>query len=212
MKLARVLFVMVALFAMTGTSHAWFLDFEWGLGHDYEYLHSGIPGLDFSDDYVYADALNGPTIWNFSSDNGSEWNAANYWMFGNVAAFSTTGLGRIDFANADGSWFSTGYSAFSGFYLEAYDINDNLIDMAYGAGNLRYVDPYNADGMDFLTVSSASNDIAYILMHDNYNYWITDNMSGDASGVYSPSIPEPTTMALLGLGLIGLGARLRKRM
>jgi hypothetical protein len=210
MKLARLFIALVLVLGLAGTSHAWFLDFEWGVGHDVEQVQSGIPGLSFSSDLVYAD-VNVPH-WNFSSDDGSIYGAGNYWMFGQVAVWSNTGVGRIDFANADGSYFTTGYSALSDFYLEAYDIGGNLLDAAYGGGNLRYEPPYNEDGMDFLTVSSASNNIAYVLMHDDYNYWIIDNASGDATGVYSPAIPEPATMTLLGLGLLGMGAGFRRRM
>ncbi len=210
MKTARILVLMVALFAFTGTSHAWFLDFEWGVGHNRERIQSEIPGLTFSDSAQYCDASAGN--WGFSSyDLGLEWGTGQYWIEGYVGvAPLSDGIGRIDFTNADASFFTTGYSAYEGFTLEAYDINDNLLNYVSGPSNLRYADG-NSAGMGYLTVSTGSNNIAYVLMHGRDHYCIVDNMSGDASGVSSP-IPEPTTMALLGLGLIGMGARLRKRM
>ncbi len=210
MKFSKIIIVLVALFALTGTSQAWFLDFEWGLGHDYEQIQSGIPGLEFASDMFYADAMNG--AWNFSSyDLGMEWYSGEYWIDGYVGAHaSSNGIGRINFANGDGSFFTTGYTAGNQFYVEAYDMYDNLLDVATGAANRRYLEG-NDDGMDYLTVSSASNDIAYVILHDGGYYWVADNMSGDASGVFSPGVPEPATMALFGLGLIGMGARLRKR-
>lgn len=211
MKLARILITAVAIFALTGTSQAWFLDFEWGVGHNYEWIQSGVPGLEFASDMFYADANSGG--WNFSSyDLGTSWNSGEYWINGYVGAHaSSNGIGRINFLNADGSWFTTGYTAGNAFYVEAYDINDNLLDVASGAANRRYLEG-NPNGPSYLTVSSASNNIAYVILHDGGYFWVADNMSGDASGVYDPSIPEPTTMALLGLGLLGMGAGLRKRM
>ena len=105
MKTARILVLMVALFAFAGTSHAWFLDFEWGLGQDYEPIH--VPGLDFA--YAnYIDATTGH--YSVSSDNGGEWNNGDFWLGGNVALNAPlNGFLRIDFANTDGSWFTTGY-------------------------------------------------------------------------------------------------------
>jgi hypothetical protein len=201
---------MVAIFVFTGTSQAWFLDFEWGLGHDYESIQSGVPGLTFDSDMFYADATTGG--WNFSSDNGSEWNSGEYWIGGNVGAHADgSGIGRINFDNADGSWFQTGYTAGSAFYVEAYDASDNLLDVATGAANRRYLEG-NAAGMDYLYVSSAMNNIAYVVLHDGGYFWVADNMSGDASGVYSPAIPEPATMVLFGMGLLGMGAGLRRKL
>jgi hypothetical protein len=211
MKYLSVLgLALVLVFGLASQSYGqWFLNFEWGLGHDYEWIQSGIAGLDFASDMFYADATtNG---WNFSSyDLGLEWNSGYYWMEGYVAAHaSSNGIGRINFDNADGSWFTTGYCAGNPFYLEAYDINDNLIDVASGAANRRYLEG-NDDGLDYLTVSSASNNIAYVILHDGGYYWVADNMSGDASGV-NP-IPEPGTLLLLGTGLFGLGAfRFRRK-
>ncbi len=213
MKLARILVLVVAIFALTGTSHAWFLDFEWGLGNNGGTVATGVPGLQFTTtdgyDWMYGDITTGG--YNVTSDNGDVYGTGRYNVGGNVFTWLGTsqGSGRIDFLNQDGSFFTIGYSSASIFFLEAYDASDNLLDVATGPINTQW-EGYTSLG--YLTVTSGAADIAYILVHDGGNYFGLDNMSGDASAVSSPGIPEPTTMALLGLGLIGMGARLRKRM
>ena len=188
-------------------SDAWVLDFEWGVGHDYEWIASGIPGVEFASDMFYADANTGR--WNFSSEDGPTWGSGEYWIDGYVGAHaSSNGIGRINFDNQDGSYFTTGYCAGSSFFLEAYDANDNLLDSASGAANRRYLEG-NEHGLDYLTVSSVTNNIAYVIMHDSGYYWVADNMSGDASDV-GPTVPEPATMILLGSGLLGLAAFRRR--
>jgi hypothetical protein len=210
MKCLSVLgLALLLVFGLAGQSFAqWSLNFEWGVGHDYEAIASGITGIEFASDMFYADANTGG--WNFSNDLGDSWNSGYYWIEGYVGAHaSSNGIGRINFDNADGSWFTTGYCAGNTFYLEAYDISDNLLDVASGAANRRYLEG-NDHGLDYLTVSSATNNIAYVVIHDAGYYWVADNMSGDASGV-NP-IPEPGTLLLLGTGLLGLGAfRFRRK-
>jgi len=210
MKYLSVLgLALVLVFGLASQSFAqWSLNFEWGLGHDYEAIASGIPGVNFASDMFYADAING--AWNFSNNLGDEWYSGEYWIGGYVGAHaSSNGIGRINFNNADGSWFTTGYTAGSSLYLEAYDISDNLLDSDVGAANRRYLEG-NGDGLDYLTVSSATNNIAYVVIHDGGYFWVADNMSGDASGV--GPIPEPGTLMLLGTGLLGLGAfRFRRK-
>ena len=201
MKLSRILLALLVTVCLAGSGNAWVLDFEWGLGHDYEQIASAIPGATFSDMF-YADITTGG--WNFSSDNGT--GNGDYWIGGNVSAHADAGISRIDFDNNDGSWFTTGYTAGNTFYVEAYDMFDNLLDVATGAANRRYSEG-NSVGMGYLTVSSAAADIAYVVLHDGGYYWVADNMSGDASGV---AIPEPATMTLFGLGMLGMAA-LRKR-
>ena len=209
-KLAKILMTAAMVFVMAGGANAWFLDFEWGLGHDGEAIASNVLGVEFTttdgQDWLYGDMWNTTNYNTTSTDMGHSTGGGGYYMYGYVFAWlgTTQGAGRIDFTNKDGSFFTTGYCANSSFYVEAYDEFDNLIDQAVGGNNFGV-------GMDFLTVNSTTNNIAYVMIHDSGNYFCVDNMEGDATGVVPPNVPEPTTMVLVGLGLLGIGARLRKR-
>ena len=166
------------------TRDAWFLDFEWGLGHDYEQVATDVPGLQFTTtggyDWVYSDITTG--LYNATSDLGLVYGSGEYFMSGYVCTWlgPDADVGRIDFLNQDGSYFMTGYCSYSSFYVEAYDEFDNLIDIASGPANTL---SQGGTGLNYLTVSSDSNNIAYMLLHDTGNQWIADNMSGDASGI-----------------------------
>lgn len=213
-KVMTVLLAVVLAAGAWSSANAWTINFEDGA--DQAVISSGIAGLQFTTtngfDWIYANATSGN--WNVSSEQG-QWGSGEYWIHGYVGAFCGTnpgaGAGRVDFLNQDGSTFTTGFSSFSNFYLEAYDKDGNLLDSEMGGPNLRYTHG-NAVGQDFLTVSSGSNNIAYVLMHDTGNFWVADDMSGDASGVpdQTGAVPEPATLLLFGLGLVG-GA-VRKRM
>jgi hypothetical protein len=198
--------MMVLCFA--ATSHAWFLDFEWGLGQNWTTIGSDMPGLDFTaggdDSWLYADISTG--MYNAQNNLGDWYGSGEWFMEDQVFAWLGPhhDAGRIDFENKDGSFFTVGYNSFFDFYVEAYDEFDNLIDVAVGPPNTM---SFGGDGLDFLTVTSASANIAYVKLHDHGDMWLVDNMSGDASGVdlEESQIPEPTTLLLLGTGLMAGG-------
>jgi hypothetical protein len=210
-RLTTIAAAVLMVFALSGTSHAWFLDFENGAGSDATPIFSTIPGLQFTTtdgfDWLYADITT--DNYNVQNDDGDMYGSANWFCEGDVFAWlgPNQGDGRIDFLSQDGSYFTTGYSSESTFYLEAYDAFDNLIDSDSGPGNTVN---NGGSGLDYLTVNSAAFDIAYVIVHDTGNFWLVDNISGDASDVEDPSIPEPATLFLLGAGLLGGGAIRRK--
>ncbi len=206
-KLTFVLVLAVLTLGLSVAAQAFYMDFEEGLGNDGG-LIAGVPGVTFTassgTDWAYLDHSTGS--YNTNSIDLVTGSGA-YQMYGNVAAWLgvSQDWGRIDFDDQTGTWFQVGVTSTSAFYVEAYDINDNLIDVATLASS----NIYGSD-MAFLRVDApANNTIAWVKMHDSGNYWLADNMSGDARGGFE-AVPEPSTLLLLGGGLIGLAGFRRK--
>jgi hypothetical protein len=210
MKKGLLLLVLFTLMVVPSMGHAFFLTFEEGYGHDQTPI-VGIPGVAFiitgGYNWIYGDSSTGN--WNTRSiDLG--YGSGGYQHYGNVFAFLGTdnnaGSGIVDFTNNDGTWFQTGYTSTSNFYLEGYDSNNSLIASTFGGANFGGAD------MTFLRIDAPSGQFfSYVKVHDTGNYFLVDNMSGNATGIPDQQqVPEPTTILLLGLGVLGL-AGLKKR-
>ena len=191
--------VLGLVIGMAGPAAAFFIDFEDGV--DGQYVND-IVGVSFQDfngyDAIYSDIRTG--AYNATSDDmGVSYGGGAYHMYGYFSVWAGPNADArgtiVDFTNDDGTWFTTGYAANATFYVDAF-LTDGSTVTVTGAANLN-------SPMSFLTVNATSGTfIDYIVLHDTGNFWIVDNMSGDASGV--SSVPEPGTMLLLGSGLISL--------
>jgi len=206
-KLLAVMCAVVSIFLATGTASAFFLNFEEGSGHDGQAIIN-IPGITFEvtggQNWVYGDSSTG--LYNTRSiDLG--YGGGSYQHYGNVFAWlgSNQGSGKIDFTNNDGTWFQTGYTSASTFYMEGYDSTGAKIASTSGGANL------NSSDMGWLIITAPTGQtFDYVMVHDTGNYWLMDNMSGDTTGVGAP-VPEPATMLLLSSGLVGLAGFGRKK-
>lgn len=134
--------------------------------------------------------------------NGSFHHNGNLWMWAGSGA-DARGV-KVDFSNNDGTWFQTGYSSMTSFYIDAY-LTDGSMVTVMGAKN-------TGTTMDFLRVDATNGlFIDYVILHDSGNRWLADDMSGDTSSIGNNAVPEPSTILLMGLGLLGLAGYSRKR-
>ena len=143
---------------------------------------------------------------------------------GNPAiAYLDTGTGDVQFASYDGSDWSV-ETVFSGDVGTAY--NDyRYLDMAFdsmGYAHLAYYDSeagqlsYSyGQGGSWYTTHTWDIDAFWVALDIDSNnaphFAYYDNSDGNAYMIEGDPVPEPATMVLFGLGLLGLGARLRRR-
>jgi hypothetical protein len=186
---------------------AFFINFENGTDGATVTNIGGVSFMNFGGyPPMYGDSRTG--AYNTTSDDlgyvkgfGNYHHMGNFFIWAGDAA-DARGV-KIDFTNNDGTWFKTGYSSYSIFVVEAWLTDGTMISVTGDA---------NIDGpMGYLMIAAPDGKaIDYIVLHDTGNYWLADDMSGDASGVTTNAVPEPATMLLLGFGLAGVAVA-RKR-
>lgn len=195
MNMKQVLSLM-AIAGLCSSASAYLFTFEMGLGQDGQQIlsYNGVSfENDLGDPWVYLDGQ----YYNCSSYPSGAWGGA-YWINDNVAAWATqnSSYGKIIIDNADATYFEVGYSAYSNFFLEAYDVNDVMVDMDAGGPNLR-VPNSNENGPSRLHVDAPSGTyIAYVIVHDSGNFWVIDNVETDASGIFTGAEEQPQLFSL----------------
>lgn len=180
-----ILAIGMLVICLTGISQAALIDFE-----------SIAPGAYTSLDF--GDAVLTSNSGQFDVTTAAPWGGMSiidYDSFGSKLTFSSSVF--------DVSIFVGDYNQDEDpVFLMAYDASNNLV------ASDSFTLPWSLTGGDTLSVSSASA-IAYVIFYSGNPYpgslyW--DNIEYTSS----QSVPEPATLLLIGLGLVGLAGAKRK--
>lgn len=210
----KLLCLLVVVFGMCAVVFADItMTFEEFLGSDGAPISTYYSGISFTaassgQQWIAADITTGgynASSWPSGSGGGA------YWIYGNVAAWAGVAgdNGKIEFDNKDAKFVEIGYSAQSTLYLEAFDAMGNSIDVDNGPGNLRSYG--NESGPGTLRVDWNGTDmIAWVIIHDQGNFWVADNVRTDATGI-SGVVPAPGAIVLGAMGASLVGWLRRRR-
>jgi hypothetical protein len=161
-------------------------------------------------------------VGSITDDGGA--GGANYIATGGIlgisAGFNTTSDTILDYANASGFDFTQeetgGGSIFDAFFLELLSIDQGGVDVTLTVNGVAATQSVTSIG-NLLFAHSLFGDVSNVttLSYDIHNNDAVDATfdsfgSFGSQSVVVPSVPEPTSMALLGLGFAAFGFARRK--
>ena len=168
----------------------------------------GINGLTAGDTFDFH---------NVSADSNDAGTITDTWMHGNqtwTQQYDITGLGAITAASFEIATGGQGWRGLTKLYIDGVYAG-TLTDGDYYSGGSSLNNHYQIDTFDLINIGIPLTGSILTLQTDHYyssgDGWALDYSLLTLSGDNTAPVPEPSTILLMGIGLLGLVGYSRKR-